>query len=159
MSSTERWQELAGRVGELVGTSTPEVIDQARVDQHAQTTGDAQWIHNDPERARREGPFGGPIVQGFFLLSLLTAHAGGPVLEALGPVTMGVNYGFDRVRFHAPVPVGAAVRMRTVLAEVRPKPDGSAVVGVDVTVEVLDSDGDDGPTPAVAARWLFLAVP
>jgi acyl dehydratase len=145
-------------VGEPLGVSEPELVDQATVDQHAETTGDAQWIHNDPERARREGPFGGPIVQGFLLLSMLTAHVGNDALASLGRVSMGINYGFERVRFHAPVPVGDAVRMRSTLAEVRPKPDGSAVIGIDVVVEVVDSEGGE-PTPAVAARWLFLAVP
>jgi acyl dehydratase len=152
-----RWDELAARVGEHLGTSEPQLLTQAMVDQHAETTGDAQWIHNDPERARREGPFGGPIVQGFLLLSLFTAHAGSIGLGALGPITMGVNYGFDRVRFHAPVPVGAAVRTQVSLGEVRPKPGGSAVVGIDVVVEALADDGT--ATPAATARWLFLAVP
>jgi acyl dehydratase len=155
--STGRWDELAGRVGEVLGTSEPEVVDQAMVDRHAETTGDEQWIHNDPERATREGPFGGPIVQGFLLLSMLTAHAGAIGLGALGPITMGVNYGFDRVRFHAPVPVGVPVRMQVSLGEVRPKDDGSAVVGLDVEVQWLAADG--AATPATSARWLFLAVP
>lgn len=157
MTDDHRWDQLVARAGEHLGTSQPQVLDQAMVDRHAETTGDAQWIHNDPERAHREGPFGGPIVQGFLLLSLFTAHAGALGLGALGPLTMGVNYGFDRVRFHAPVPVGAAVRTQVSLGEVRPKPDGSAVVGIDVVVEVLDGDGD--ATPAATARWLFLAVP
>ena len=155
MSSTERWQELAGRVGELVGTSTPEVIDQARVDQHAQTTGDAQWIHNDPDRARRESPFGGPVVQGFLLLSLLTRLSSDLRFPEYGPVRMLVNYGFDRVRFVRTVPVGAAVRLHAVLSEVRPRGDGSAVLELGVTL----SEEGAGPDPAVAARWLFLAVP
>lgn len=152
-----RWSELTARVGDELAVSEPQVVDQAMVDRHADTTGDAQWIHNDPGRAAAEGPFGGPIVQGFLLLSMLTAHCGNLVLPALGTITMGVNYGFDRVRFHAPVPVGAAVRMRSTLGEVRPKDDGSAVVGIDVVVEAVAADGT--ATPAVAARWLFLAVP
>jgi acyl dehydratase len=157
MTSTDRWSALTARVGEQLALSEPEVLDQHTVDVHADTTGDAQWIHNDPERATAEGPFGGPIVQGFLLLSLLTAHSGNLVLPELGTITMGVNYGFDRVRFIAPVPVGAAVRARSTLAEVRPKADGSAVVGIDVAVDVEAEDGT--VTPAVAARWLFLAVP
>ena len=175
MTDERRWDELVARVGEPIGVSQPEVVEQATVDQHAETTGDAQWIHNDPERARREGPFGGPIVQGFLLLSMLTAHVGQQALASLGPVTMGINYGFDRVRFLAPVPVGVAVRMRSTLAEVRPKADGSAVVGIDVWIEVVDVLNPDGSDPdpdgsdpdpdggeatsAVVARWLFLAVP
>jgi acyl dehydratase len=157
MNDAGRWDELAAQMGEVIGTSQPQVLDQAMVDQHAATTGDEQWIHNDPERARREGPFGGPIVQGFLLLSLLTAHAGAIGLEAIGPISLGVNYGFDRVRFHAPVPVDAALRAVVALGEVRPKADGSAVVGLDVTIEVVADDGST--TPATSARWLFLAVP
>lgn len=162
---SNRWDRLADAVGTSLGTSPPLVVDQATVDQHAATTGDAQWIHNDPERARAEGPFGGPIVQGFLLLSLLTRLSGGldlGLLAAGGPLAMTVNYGFDRVRFVGPVPVGAAVRLRAELGEVRPRADGSAVLALDAVLEVLPAD-DAGPgaatVPAVRARWLFLAVP
>jgi acyl dehydratase len=153
----DRWADLAAKVGEELATSQPQVIDQETVDGHAATTGDEQWIHNDPVRATADGPFGGPIVQGFLLLSLLTAHSGELVLPALGPISLGVNYGFDRVRFHHPVPVGAAVSARSTLAQVRPKDDGTAVVGIEVSVDVVDEGGER--SPAVAARWLFLAVP
>jgi len=155
--ASDRWAPLAARVGEQLGESAPQVLDQATVDEHAATTGDAQWIHNDPARAAVEGPFGGPIVQGFLLLSVLTAHSGVLVVPALGPISMCVNYGFDRVRFHHPVSVGAAVSARSTLAEVRPKDDGTAVVGIEVSIDVVDDDGTR--SPAVAARWLFLAVP
>lgn len=158
------WDRLADAVGTSLGTSPALVVDQATVDQHAATTGDAQWIHNDPERARAEGPFGGPIVQGFLLLSLLTRLSAGldlGLLTAGGPLAMTVNYGFDRVRFVAPVPVGAAVRLRAELGEIRPRADGSAVLAVDAVLEVVPPDDGDGgaAVPAVRARWLFLAVP
>jgi acyl dehydratase len=164
------WDELVAAVGADLGTSRPQVVDQAMVDTHAETTGDAQWIHNDPARAAAESPFGGPIVQGFLLLSLLTRHSASLEFPAVGPVSMMVNYGFDRVRFLAAVPVGAAVRVRATLAEARPKDHDRAVLGVDLVMERLDPDGasiaagtddlgpDVGATPAVAARWLFLAV-
>ena len=130
-------------------------IDQDDVDVHAQTTGDAQWIHNDPERARRDGPFGGPIVQGFLLLAQLTRLSSSLDLAAVGPVSMLVNYGFDRVRFVTPVSVGAPICLRAQLAGVRPRADGSAVIELDVRLELVSVDT---PVPAVSARWLFLAV-
>jgi acyl dehydratase len=143
-------------MGTDLGVSEPQRIDQDMVDTHAATTGDAQWIHNDPVRAAAEGPFGGPIVQGFLLLSLLTRHSASLRLPAAGPVSMMVNYGFDRVRFVAPVPVGSAVRARATLAEVRVRDDRQAVLGLDVVLEQLADDGS--ATAAVVARWLFLAV-
>jgi acyl dehydratase len=147
--------ELADAVPVELGSSGPVTITQEMVDTHADTTGDAQWIHNDPERARRESPFGGPVAQGFLLLALLTRLSSGLSFPAYGPVAMLVNYGFERVRFVAPVPVGASVRLHGTLAEVRPRDDGSAVLAVDV--ELLA--GDDDAAPAMVARWLFLAVP
>jgi acyl dehydratase len=138
-----------------LGVSAPRRISQAMVDAHAATTGDAQWIHNDPDRARRESPFGGPVVQGFLLLACLTELSATLTFPPFGPVSMMVNYGFDRVRFLRPVPVGASVRLRGTLAEVRLRGDGAAVLAVDVALEQADAAG--GPSPAVAARWLFLA--
>jgi acyl dehydratase len=147
--------ELAAACPVDLGSSEPVTVTQEMVDTHAGTTGDAQWIHNDPERARRESPFGGPIVQGFLLLALFTRLSAGLTFPAFGPVTMLVNYGFDRVRFVRAVPVGARVRLLGTLTEVRARADGAAVLSVDVTVESDDSPGE----PAVAARWLFLARP
>jgi acyl dehydratase len=150
------WADLERQEGVDLGSSAPQVIDQAMVDAHAATTGDAQWIHNDPERARAESPFGGPVVQGFLLLSLLTAHGAALRIPEAGNVAMLVNYGFDRVRFVAPVPVGAAVHVHGTLAEVRPKDDDRAVVVFDVTMEARL--GDAAPFDAVIARWCFLLV-
>ncbi len=147
--------ELAAAVPAELGTSAPVLIAQEMVDAHAATTGDAQWIHNDPARAARESPFGGPIVQGFLLLSLLTRLSSGLTFPDRGRVEMMVNYGFDRVRFVRPVPVGASVRVHGVLAEVRERDDASAVLAVDL--ELHDDTGTSGP--AMVARWLFLAVP
>lgn len=145
-------QHLADACPIDLGRGGSVVVTQEMVDTHAGTTGDAQWIHNDPERARRESPFGGPIAQGFLLMALLTRLSEGLTFPDVGPVTMMVNYGFDRVRFLAPVPVGAEVTLHGVLAEVRPKHDGGVVLGVDVQLVTDD-------LPAVAARWLFLVVP
>jgi acyl dehydratase len=96
-------------VGEHLGYSEWLEITQERVNQFAEATGDHQWIHVDPERAKKESPFGGPIAHGYLTLSL------GPVLMPQVVATtgfkMGVNYGCNKVRFMAPVPVGAKVRL------------------------------------------------
>lgn len=146
--------ELAAAVPIDLGASDVVPITQEMVDTHAATTGDAQWIHNDPERARRESPFGAPVAQGFLLLSLLTRLSSGLRFPEYGPVSMLVNYGFDRVRFVRTVPVGASVRLRGTLSSVRRRDDGAAVLAVDV--ELCELDVED---PSVVARWLFLAVP
>ena len=162
--------QLVAAVPIDLGRSTDLVVTQQMVDTHAATTGDAQWIHNDPARARRDSPFGGPIVQGFLLLSLLTQLSSELDLPAFGPVSMLVNYGFDRVRFLQPVPVGASVHLHGELSEVRPRDDGTAVLRIDVELRRSTSaddgsgvgggaDGADGDLTCVAARWLFLAVP
>lgn len=143
---------LRVRVGHELGCSDWTEVDQEQVDRHADNTGDAQWIHNDPVRAGAEGPFGGPIAQGFLLLSLFTALSE----QALPPVdgmAYLVNYGFDRVRFVRPVRVGDRVRLRLRLADLRAKRDGQWVVTIDAALESQAA----GET-AVAARWLFLAA-
>lgn len=155
-TSDGAWSDLARHVGDDLGSSASQVVDQAMVDAHAATTGDAQWIHNDPERARAESPFGGAVVQGFLLLSLLTAHGAALRLPDAGNAAMLVNYGFDRVRFVAPVPVGAAVSIRAALAEVQPKDEHRAVVVLDVTMQATVEQ--DAPFDAVVARWCFLLV-
>jgi len=149
-----RWDTATQAIGTSLGRSDPQVVTQDVVDQHAATTGDAQWIHNDPERAAAESPFGGPIVQGFLLLALLTRHSSELSFPPFGPVQMLVNYGFDRVRFLRPVLVGDPVWMTAKLGDVREKSDGSAVIRIDVEVHTQDT----GP-PHAAAEWLFLAVP
>lgn len=141
-----------------LGRSRPLGIDQAMVDTHAATTGDAQWIHNDPERARRESPFGGPIVQGFLLLALLTRLSSELTVPDFGPVDMLVNYGFDRVRFVDPVPVGESVELHGTLVEVQRRAEDRAVLVVDVELFVTGRAGSPSARPALAATWLFLAA-
>ena len=147
-------EELSAAVPLGLGVSAPLQPTQAMVATRAATAGDAQWIHNDPERARRESPFGGPVVQGFLLLAVLTRLSSGLRFPDYGPVAMLVNYGFDRVRFVRAVPVGAAVVLHGTLSSVRARDDGSAVLAVDVELQV-EGEG----AAAVAARWLFLAAP
>lgn len=114
-------------------------VDQARVDRFAAATGDHQWIHVDPERARRESPFGGPIAHGFLTLSLIPA-----LLERTVALRqrMGLNYGLNRVRFTSPLPVGARVRAHFAVADVTDV-DGN---GVQVIWKVtLEREGSERP--------------
>ena len=147
--------EVAAACPYDLGQSSPLLITQEMVDAHAETTGDAQWIHNDPERALRESPFGAPIVQGFLLLAVLTQLSSELKFPPFGPVSMLVNYGFDRVRFLQAVPVGSSVTLSGSLVNVRERTDSSAVISIDVE---LHCEQPQLVGPAMAANWLFLAL-
>ena len=123
-------------VGEAPRVSAWMEIDQASVDRFAEATGDRQWIHIDPERARRESPFGGPIAHGFMTLSLIPA-----LLERTVALQqrMGVNYGLNKVRFTSPVPVGSQVRASFAVQGVTDIDDGVQVVW-SVTLERQGSE-------------------
>jgi acyl dehydratase len=123
--------DLRAAVGTEVGVSDWIRIGQEQVNQFAEATGDHQWIHTDPERAAA-GPFGTTIAHGYLTLSLLPV-IGESVLKVDG-VRMGVNYGTNKVRFPAPVPVGSRVRGRVELLEVGDVPGGVQIV-TRVTVE------------------------
>ncbi len=114
-------------------------VDQARVDRFADATGDHQWIHVDPERARRESPFGGAIAHGFLTLSVIPSLLFRTVRI---DQRISVNYGLNRVRFPAPVRVGAALRAAFAIAEVAEVSDGGQQITWDVTVEI---DGESKP--------------
>ncbi|WP_042365618.1 MaoC family dehydratase [Streptacidiphilus neutrinimicus] len=107
MTTFASLEDLAAAVGTELGSSDWHLVDQKRVDLFAEATGDHQWIHVDPERAK-DGPFGTTIAHGYLTLSLI------PVLAkecySVEGVRMAVNYGSDKVRFPAPVPVGSSVR-------------------------------------------------
>ena len=137
---------LEALVGQHVGSSDWLEITQERVDEFAEATGDHQWIHVDPERAR-SGPFGGPIAHGYLTLSLVSYFL--PRVWRVDGFAMGVNYGLERLRFPAPVPVGSQVRLGADLAEVAAV-TGGVQVAVDLTVEV-----EGGAKPALVARGLF----
>jgi acyl dehydratase len=107
--------ELRTLAGEHLGYSDWLEITQEMVDQFAEATGDHQWIHVDVERAKA-GPFGGPIAHGYLTLSLGPRLA--PEIYRVSGVSMGVNYGADRIRFPAPVPVGSKLRLGAKLLEV-----------------------------------------
>ena len=137
---------LTALVGQHGGDSDWLEITQDRVSRFADATGDHQWIHVDPERAAA-GPFGGPIAHGYLTLSLVSYFL--PQVWRVEGFGMGVNYGLERLRFPAPVPVGSRVRLRADLAEATPV-EGGVQAAVDLTVEV-----DGGPKPALVARGLF----
>ena len=138
-------------IGEHLGYSDYMEITQERVNQFAEATGDHQWIHIDVERAKAESPFGGPIAHGYLTLSL------GPVLMpqvfATTGFKMGVNYGANKVRFPAPVPVDSRVRMGCEIIEVADVPGGVQVT----TRNTVEIDGGDKPACVVEAisRFLF----
>ena len=138
-------------VGRELGTSDWFLIDQQRVDEFADVTLDHQFVHVDPERAKAT-PFGGTIAHGFLTLSLLV-HLCLPFIPTLENRKLVVNYGFDKVRFAAPVKVGKRIRASASLGEVTERKVGQVVLRVDVTVEI---EGDD--KPALVAEWLSLHV-
>jgi len=127
---------LAALADRALGATPWETMTQERVDAFADATGDHQFIHVDPERAART-PFGGTIAHGFLTVSLLAPAAA--LLLTVTDSAMTVNYGLDRVRFPAPLPVGAEFRIAARLAQVRPL-EGAAQVTVAMTVEVRDRE-------------------
>jgi acyl dehydratase len=135
----EHPSELVAAVGQSLGESEWLEITQQRIDQFADATGDHQWIHVDPERAKA-GPFGACIAHGYLTQSLVN-HFLPQILEVRG-IAMGVNYGSDRVRFPAPVPVGSRIRGCGELLGVDTTKDGGVQAVVRVTVEI---DGGDRP--------------
>ncbi|HWT38853.1 MAG TPA: MaoC family dehydratase [Paraburkholderia sp.] len=132
MKTYQKIADLRPLVGEVIGTSDWLTIDQPRVNLFADATGDHQWIHVDPERAK-SGPFGGTIAHGFLTLSLL------PVFTAsayrVEESSMGVNYGLGKVRFPAPVPAGSRLRAHFRLLNWEPLDNDGAQMTVEMTVE------------------------
>ncbi|WP_420335143.1 MaoC family dehydratase [Roseibium sp.] len=140
-------EELKRLIGNEVGVSSWYPVEQARIDAFAEVTADHQFIHVDPEKASQT-PFGGTIAHGFLTLSLLSAMA----LEAQPKVAgarMGINYGFDRIRFLHPVKAGQRVRGRFVLSSVADAKSGEVDLSWQATVEI---DGEK--RPALKAEWL-----
>ena len=131
--------ELLAAVGRTLGTTDWLEITQERIDLFADATGDHQWIHVDPERAR-SGPFGMTIAHGYLTLSLVNLFL--PQLLEVRGISMGVNYGADRVRFPAPVPVGSRIRGSGQLVEAESAKGGAVQAKVRVTVEI---EGKDRP--------------
>ena len=138
--------ELGGMVGREVGVSDWLVVAQDRIDAFADATGDHQWIHVDPERARTETPFGATIAHGFLTLSLVSTLVRDAV--TVEGSRMALNYGLNRVRFVSPVPSGSPIRARVALAGIDDKGD-SIQATWSVTIE-----REGGDKPAVVAEWI-----
>jgi acyl dehydratase len=130
-------RDLLGAVGKPLGVSDWLEIRQERIDGFADATGDHQWIHVDTERAKR-GPFGKTIAHGYLTLSLVNCFL--PQLIEVRGISMGVNYGCDKVRFPAPVPVGSRVRGVGQLVAAEEVKGGAVQATVRVTVEIEGSD-------------------
>jgi len=143
--------DLHGLIGTEVGVSRWFEIDQARIDAFAEVTEDRQFIHVDPDLARQT-PFGGTIAHGFLTLSLASAMSYDAV-KPLEGVVMGVNYGFDKLRFLAPVAVGSRVRGRFRLLSAEDKGGGRWLLKHELTVEI-----EGGDKPALIAEWLGMQM-
>jgi acyl dehydratase len=141
------WDRLASRVGDDFGCSSWVHVDQPTIDAFAKTTGDEYFLHVDPVRAEAELPFGGTIAHGLYTLALLPRLSYEVCPHVEGARTP-LNFGFDRVRFVAPVPVGARVRGRFVLAHAVVPKQGQCELCWDTTVEIEGAD-----RPALVAAW------
>lgn len=144
--------DATGAVGAELGVSDWLEVDQARIDAFAEATGDHQWIHVDPLRAMAESPYGTTIAHGLLTLSLIPALS--KQCFVVENAKMGINYGLNKVRFIAPVPVDSRLRVRSDLVEVAPVNDATVHLTVQHTVEV---DGNDKPAVAaeMIARYVF----
>jgi acyl dehydratase len=139
--------EIRARVGQEIGVSGWLLVDQARIDAFAEVTEDRQFIHVDPEAAAQT-PFGGTVAHGFLTLSLLSRMAA-DVMLVPETTKMAVNYGFEKVRFLAPVRSGKRVRGRFTLTSLEEKRPGQIQFVHAVTVEI---EGED--KPALVAAWI-----
>jgi acyl dehydratase len=138
-TTTTTLAELPGLKGQEIGVSDWFEVTQDRVSTFADATGDHQWIHLDAERAAAESPYGGPIAHGFLTLSLFV-----PMWSQVLVVTdstMGINYGLNKVRFPAPVPVGSKVRLTATLVDVEEVKGGLQLV----VSGVIEREGSDKP--------------
>ena len=140
-------------VGKELGVSDWVTVSQQQINQFAECSGDRQWIHVDVERAKRESPFRRPVAHGYLTLAMVA-----PLAMEIGVIprdaAAGLNYGIDKVRFLAPVPAGARVRLRVVLAGIEPKDAGQVIMRTQNTLEVEGSD-----KPALVAETLALLIP
>ncbi|MEA2787574.1 MAG: hypothetical protein QOF71_3678 [Candidatus Eremiobacteraeota bacterium] len=136
--------------GERVGESAWRTVTQELIDDFARVSGDHQWIHVDPERARRESPLGTTIAHGFLTLSLLSSMTAEVI--SMPAARLSLNYGFDRLRFVSPVPVGSEIRGTFAIEDVRRLDDGAQITWR-AEVEIRNA-----PKPALAALWLTRVV-
>ncbi|MCK9533370.1 MAG: MaoC family dehydratase [Pseudomonas sp.] len=139
--------------GQSLGVSDWLLIEQDRIDTFAEATGDHQWIHVDPVRAK-DGPFGATVAHGYLTLSLVNYFL--PQLMTVENLAMGVNYGCDRIRFPAPVIVGSRIRGAGEVTGVESLANGAVQVVVRVTIEI---EGSDRPACVVdtISRYTFVS--
>ena len=142
-------QELQAKTGETIGVSDWFEVSQERINQFADATGDHQFIHIDPERAKQT-PFGGTIAHGVLTLSLIPVLGAKTQGARVDGVRMGVNYGGNKVRFIAPVRAGKRVRSHTKLLELVEKRPGQWQQTNEITIEI---EGED--KPALIAEWIM----
>jgi len=145
-------EEIPAMVGSEVGRSEWRAITQDMINSFADATDDHQWIHLDPERAAAETPYGGTIAHGFLTLSMLSTFA----FEALPTVegsVMGINYGFEQIRFMAPVKTGGRIRAIFILSDADIRPSGRILATYDVKLEIENS-----LKPALTAVWKTLSI-
>lgn len=154
MSSNDFSLDTIGQyVGKELGVSNWLTIDQERINQFADCTGDHQWIHVDVERAKRESPFGTTIAHGYLTLSLLASSEMKVDVAPTG-ISRALNYGLDRVRFMSPVKVGSRIRKRIELLSAEAQKNGGVLLKYRNTVEI---EGES--KPAMVAETLVLLFP
>ena len=144
---------ILATVGQEVGVSRWFRLDQDRVNQFADVTEDWFFIHTNPERAAAETPWGGTIAHGFLTLSLLSAMAY-DAIPGVDGADRGVNYGFDKMRFVAPAPVGSRVRGRFTLSRAVTDKPGEVTLHHAVAVEIEGQEVASGGRPAIVADWI-----
>lgn len=142
--------EVQSLVGQEIGVSKWITVDQTMIDAFAGATDDHQFIHVDPVRAAAETPFGGTIAHGFLTLSLLSTM-NYDCLPKIREQTMGINYGFDKLRFLTPVKCGKRIRGHFVLSEARFRGAGMMMTTYDVSIEI-----EDERKPALTASWMTI---
>lgn len=142
--------DIPGLVGEEIGLSSWITVDQTMIDAFAGATNDHQFIHVDPVRAAAETSFGGTIAHGFLTLSLLSAM-NYDCLPKIREQTMGINYGFDKIRFMSPVRCDKRIRGHFVLSEARFRGAGMVMTTYDVSIEI---EGEK--KPALTATWITI---
>lgn len=142
--------DVAGLVGQEIGLSDWITVDQSMIDAFAGATNDHQFIHVDPVRAAAESPFGGTIAHGFLTLSLLSTMNYN-CLPVIREQTMGINYGFDRIRFMSPVKCGKRIRGHFVLTDARFRGAGMMMTTYDISIEI-----ENERKPALTATWITI---
>ena len=145
--SFEAYQNM---VGKEIGVSSWHLVDQSRINTYADVIEDHQFIHVDPERAKKETAFGTTVAHGFLTMSLMSIMSY-EVMPLVEGTTMGLNYGFDNLRFLSPVRAGSRVRGRFVLAEAKLRKPNELQSRTNVTVEI---EGEE--KPALVADWIGL---